>query len=235
MYVVKKIFDENFDEEVHRDFLKFGRGEYSNKYLLEGKKQKNKFSIKTGPEFVNFLVKRFLEKVSEDIEIKGIIVSTIDLREEISFDIIKAGNFQGIRKLNIDTVISPLKILELMEKHPGAFFALSFKGDNFVLKIKAKAPKSGKPGKKSDDGPKADFCSLKTIDKNLVDELFFGVGDFNEVSISHQINVREIIYPGDMDSLKPLEIREQSKRKGIIIRKAIVDGVNNVSEARFVS
>ena len=150
MYVVKKIFDENFDEEVHRDFLKFGRGEYSNKYLLEGKKQKNKFSIKTGPEFVNFLVKRFLEKVSEDIEIKGIIVSTIDLREEISFDIIKAGNFQGIRKLNIDTVISPLKILELMEKHPGAFFALSFKGDNFVLKIKAKAPKSGKHVKKSE-------------------------------------------------------------------------------------
>jgi hypothetical protein len=235
MNVIKKIFEGNFDEEVHRDFLKFGRGEYSNKYLLEGKKQKDKFSIKAGPEFANFLVKKFLEKVSGDIEIKGIIVSTIDLREEISFNIVKAGNFQGIRKLNIDTVINPLRILELMEKHSGAFFALSFKGDSFVLKVKAKAPKSGKPGKKSDDGPKADFCSLKTTDKNLVDELFFGVGDFNEVSISHQINVKEIIYPEDMDSLKPLEIREQSKRGGILIRNIRVDGLNKISETKFIS
>ena len=37
--VVKKIFEGNFDEEVHNDFLKFGRGEYNNRYLLEGKKQ----------------------------------------------------------------------------------------------------------------------------------------------------------------------------------------------------
>ena len=36
--VVKKIFDGVSDDEVHSDFLKFGRGEYKNKYLLEGKR-----------------------------------------------------------------------------------------------------------------------------------------------------------------------------------------------------
>ena len=235
MHVIKKIFDGNFDEEVHRDFLKFSRGNYQDRYLLGGKKQNNNFSIKAGPEFVNFFVGKYLKKVSGDIEIKGIIVSTIDLREEISFDIVKAGNFRGIRKLNIDAKINPLKILELMEKYPKVFFALSFKGEDFVLKVKAKIPKSEKPRKESDEGPKADFCSLKTTDKNFVNELFFGVENFNEVSINHQIKVEDVIYPENVGSLKPSEIRELSKKKGVILRKSLVDGVNKISEARFVS
>ena len=36
---IKKIFEGVFDEGVHSDFLKFGRGEYKNKFLLEGKRQ----------------------------------------------------------------------------------------------------------------------------------------------------------------------------------------------------
>ena len=63
--VVKKIFDGVFDEEVHLSFLKFGRGEYKNKFLLEGKKQKSKWAIKTGAEFANFLVRKCLEKVPD--------------------------------------------------------------------------------------------------------------------------------------------------------------------------
>jgi len=233
--VMKKIFDGVFDDEVHSAFLKFGRGEYSNKYLLNGKRQASKWAIKTGAEDVNFLVRKCLGKSGEAaIAIKGIIVSTMDLRDEIEFDIVKAGNFQGIRKLQVNTEIEPAKILAMMEKYPRAFFALSFSGDDFVLKVKAKAPKNAKPGKDS-EGPKAEFCSLKTKDKSIVDELFFRVGDFKEVSVNHAINVESIVYPDNMDDLKPTEIREQSKRKGKIIRKVIVDGVEKISEASFVA
>jgi len=233
--VIKKIFERVFDDEVHSDFLKFGRGEYTGKYLLEGKRQASKWGIKTGPEFVNFLVERCLRKVKGNVAIKGIIVSTMDLRDEVNFDIVKAGNFQGIRKLNIDTEIEPSEILDLMEKYPRVFFALSFKGDDFVLKVKAKAPKSGKPGKDSDEGPKAEFCSLKTKDKSLVDELFFGIGDFKEVFVNHKINVTDIVYPEDIDSLSPTEVREKSKRKGVLTRIVKVDGIQKVSEADFVA
>jgi hypothetical protein len=233
--VVKKIFEGVFDDEVHSDFLKFGRGEYKDKYLLDGKKQAKKWAIKTGPEYVNFLVRKCLNKVSGTTDVKGIIVSTMDLRDEIDFEIKKAGNFQGIRKLQIDTEIEVSKIVEMMEKYPRVFFALSFKGDDFVLKVKAKAPKSAKPGKASEDGPKAEFCSLKTEDKSIVDELFFGVGDFKEVSVNHTINVEGIVYPKEMATMKPEEVREQSKRKGKLVRKAIVDGVEKISEAMFVA
>ena len=234
--VIKKIFEGNFDEEVHSSFLKFGRGEYKDKFLIEAKKQGGgKYAVKTGPEFVNTIVKRCLEKVDGSVAVKGIIVSTNDLREEIPFEIKKASNFQGVRKFQIDTEIEPSVILGLMEKYPRVFFALSFKGTDFVLKVKAKAPTSGKPGKEKEDGPTADFCSLKTGDKNVVEELFFKEGDFKEVKVSHLINVDGIVYPANTNELKPTEIREQSKRKGILIRKSIVDGIEKTSEAEFVA
>jgi hypothetical protein len=233
--IIKNIFDGIFDEGVHSDFLKFGKGEYTSKYLLEGKKQAKKWAIKCGAEFSNFLVRKCLEKFDGPVGLKGIIVSTIDLRDEIKFEIKKAGNFQGVRKLQIETEISPEEIFDLMDRYPKAFFALSFKGDDFDLKIKAKAPKSGKPGKASEDGPRADFCSLKTTDNSLVSELFFGVGDFEEVRISHDIIIGQIVYPQNMNELKPEEIREQAKRKGKIIRRSFVNGKEQISEAEFVA
>ncbi len=233
MTVIKKIFDGIFDDEVHGAFLKFGRGQYRNKYLLEGKRQSNKWAIKSGAEYVNFLVRKCLGGISGRVAIKGIIVSTLDLRDEIKFDIVKVGNFQGIRKNVIDTEVDASEVLNLMDKFPRVFFALSFSGDDFVLKVKAKAPKSGKPGKDG-DGPVVDFCSLKTNDKTIVDELFFGAGDFKEVSVNHTIEVSDIVYPGDLESLKPIEVRELSKRKGVVNRKVDVDGIEKNSEAEFV-
>ncbi len=234
MTAIKKIFNDVFDDEVHGAFLKFGRGGYKNKYLLEGKKQSKNWSIKAGAEYVNFLVRRCLEKVDGRVVVSGIIVSTLDLKNEIGLDVVKVGNFQGIRKNVIDTEVEALKILELMNKFPRVFFALSFSGKDFILKIKAKAPKSGKPGN-GDDKPVVDFCSLKTGDKSLVDDLFFGVGDFNEISVNHTINIVDIIYPENIDELKPEEVRELSKRKGCVVRNVNADGKTQTSRAEFVA
>ena len=231
---MKKIFDGVFDDEVHANFLKFGRGEYKNKYLLEGKRQAKKWAIKAGAEYANLLVRKCLEKMGDSAEVKGVIVSTRDLRDEISFDIEKVKNFQGVRKHVINGEVNPAQIFELMDKYPKAFFALTFKGEGFVLKIKPKAPASGKKGK-DDEGPVADFCSLKTEDRGIIDYLFFGIGDFSEVKVRHQINVTDIVYPANMEELKPTEVRELAKRKGVVIRTATVDGKEQVSEANFVA
>ena len=224
---MKKIFEGVFDDEVHGDFLKYGRGDYKNKFMIEGKKQASKWAIKTGPEFVNGLVSRCLDKVSGNVSFKGAIITTLDIKDEISFD--------GIRTIKVDTEISVDEIKALMEKYPRAFFALTFNGDDFALKVKAKAPKSGKPGKGDEEGPKVDFLSLKTTDGEIVEELFFGVGDFKEIRVAHDIHVTDIVYPSNMDDLKPAEIREQSKRKGHIVRRVKVDGEEKTSETEFVA
>ena len=218
---------------MHANFLKFGRGKYENKYLLEGKKQAKKWAIKTGAEYANFLVRRCLEKVNSSVAIKGIIVSTLDLKSEINFDVKKISNFQGIRKNVIDTNVESSQVLELMDKYPKVFFALSFHGEDFVLKIKAKAPKNEK-ARKDNERPVVDFCSLRTEDKANVDELFFDVGEFKKIFVNHTINVIDIIYPANMDNLKPVEIRELSKKKGFIKRVVNADGVEKISEVKFL-
>jgi len=234
MSTIKKIFYKEIDEEVHSDFLKFGRGEYPDKYLVECKKQASKWAIKTSAEFANFFVRKCLEKVSESVMIKGIIVSTLDIEKDCDFEF-EVKKAMGIRKIVVNSEIGKDKILNLMEKYPKVFFALTFSTGNCDLKIKAKAPKSSKPGSKTKDGegPKADFCSLKTTDVNLVRELLFGV-DFNsakEVKINHTIVIEDVIYPKDESN--PEKVREMSKRKGKIIRKINVDGREEIKEAEF--
>ncbi|MFA4960557.1 MAG: hypothetical protein WC548_02730 [Candidatus Pacearchaeota archaeon] len=233
--VIKKIFEKDFDEEVHNDFLKFGRGEYQNRYLLEGKKQASKWMIKAGPEFVNYLVRKCMDKAEEKTHMKGIIVTTGNLDGEIDFEIKKKSNFQGIKKLEIETEVEVEKLKNLMNKFPRVFYALTFSGNDFDLKIKAKAPKSGKPGKENEDGPKADFCTLKTNDEKIVRELFFDYPEFKEISINHTIFVEDIVYPKDFTKMKPEEVREQSKRKGRIVRQIFVDGKEEKRETEFVA
>ncbi|NQU53897.1 MAG: hypothetical protein HQ522_15315 [Bacteroidetes bacterium] len=234
--IIKKIFEKEFDDEVHNAFVKFSRGEFKDKYLVDGKKQASKWSIKTGPEYVNSLVSTCLQKLGDsNTPIKGVIVSTHNLKDEISFPIVKVGNFQGIRKIQINAEINPAEILALMEKYPKVFFALTFKGNDFDLKIKPKAPKSGKPGKDGEDA-KAEFCTLKTNNDEVLKDLFFNEGfNWKEIKINHTLKIEGIVYPDNMDDLKPVEIREQSKRQGAIVRKTVIDGKEETKEAEFTA
>ncbi|RMD45493.1 hypothetical protein D6829_02095 [Candidatus Pacearchaeota archaeon] len=232
---IKKIFSKNFDDEVHSEFMKFGRGEFDNRFLVNAIKQAGKWVIKTGPEYVNYLVKKHLEKVGETIFVKGIIVTTKKIEEDdLGFRVVKISNFQGIRKIQIEAEVETKKILDLMSRYPRAFYALSFSGDNFSIKVKAKAPKSGKPGKEMQEGPKADFCTLKTSDDEVIRELFFDVENFDEAGASHKVIIESIVYPPNVASLSPEEIRKKSKRKGRIIRTITVDGKRKESIAEFV-
>jgi len=232
--IVKKIFDGKVDDEVHVAFLKFGRGVYGHKYLVEGKRQAKNWAVKAGAEYANGLV-RWCLKDLDSVKVSGVIVSTLDLRNEMTFDLKKVSNFQGVRKHVVDTEIKRDEIYALMDKYPKAFFALSFKGDGFVLKIKPKAPSDGKKSKKEGEGIVADFCTLKTEDKGIIGELFFDVPSFEKVKVSHEIDVTDIVYPADMASLKPAEIREMAKRKGVLKRKVFVDGDERESSAEFVA
>ncbi len=229
--IIKKIFEGVFDEEVHDGFLKFGKGEFKDKFLIVGKKQASKWAVKTGAEFANFFVRKCLEKLGDEkTGMKGVIISTMDLSEEINFEIVKKKNFKGIRQLVVDTEISPEEILNFMEKYSRIFFALSFRGYDFELKIKAKPPKSAKPGKEGGN-VKPDFCSLKTTDENLIRELFFDVGlNWKEIKIHHIVIVDEIIYPKDCP---PEEMREKSKRKGRVVRTIEIDGRRIEKEVGF--
>ena len=227
---LKKIFYKHIDNSVHEEFMRFGKGKFENKYIIEAKKQKNLWNIKTSSEFANFFVKKCLENANGEIEVKGAIICTFNLKEDIKFNIEKIKQFAGVKQYIINSKIAVSNILDIMNKYPRAFYALSFSTPHNTLKIKAKAPKSGKPGKK-DEAPKADFCALKTSNKEIINELLFDFPEFNEIKIKHTLIIDSIMLPHGISD--PVKIREQARKKGKIIREIKIDGRDERKEVDF--
>ncbi|MEK6933274.1 MAG: hypothetical protein AABW75_00170 [Nanoarchaeota archaeon] len=229
--VIHKIFLKDFDDVVHSVLVKFSRGTFGNKYILSAKKQKNLWVIKTSAEYVNYIVRACLEKITQEIEVNGVIVATFNIQTKTQFPIERIKQFMGIKQSIINTRVSPDKIISLMNEFPRAFYALSFITDNYELKVKPKAPKSAKPSTKGDKEVSADFCTLKTSDDSIVKDMLFDISDFKEASGRHTIQINDIILPKGIED--PAELREKSKRKGIVKRELIIDGKEVKKEADF--
>ena len=137
----------------------------------------------------------------------------------------------GIKQAIVDGEIESNKIISLMDKKPKAFYALSFSTSDYELKIKPKAPKSAKPSTKGEGEIKIDFCSLKTGDKKIIEDLFFDNSEFKEIQIRHTLMINEIILP--KNEKDPVKMRELSKRKGVVKRIAKIDGSERISEKEF--
>jgi hypothetical protein len=171
-----------------------------------------------------------LQKTNEEVQVTGVIVSTFKI-ENAELPIERIKQFMGIKQAVINAKISPAKIIAAMEKYPRAFFALSFSTSSYQLKVKAKAPKSAKPASTGEKEPKAEFCNLKTSDVEIVKDILFDVPEFKEVKVKHAISINEIILPKNVAD--PVQMREQSRRKGVVKREVEADGKNSVKEANF--
>jgi hypothetical protein len=232
MNFIKKVFDKRVDEGVHLQFQKFSRGEFRNRAIIQVKAIAGKYKINTSAEFANELVKIVADKLGDEkTKITGAIVSTSDLKGELEFKDIK--QFQGVKRYLIDGEMAGSDIAKLIDGFPKCFFALSFSCGDEVLKIKAKAPKSGKPGK-GDEEPKADFCKLITRDKKVADSFIFERSNFKTASIKHTFMIESIVVPSELKNEKDFAIvREKSRRKGRIIREALIDGESLKEEREF--
>jgi len=232
MNFIKKVFDDAVDESAHLQFQKFSRGEFKDRALIDAKKSNNKYTIKTTAEFTNELVKEVAKKIDAPTNVKGAIVSTQDLTGCLEFKDKK--QFQGVKRYIIDKEMSGEEIIGLVDKFPKAFFALSFatEKDDTSLKIKPKAPKSGKPKTKGGERPKPNFCKLVTKDKELGESFVFETKNWKNAKISHDFIINDIILPeGEEDYGK---IRELAKRKGKITRVAEIDGKETTTEKEFI-
>ena len=235
MNFIKKIFDGKSDDLVHLQFQKFSRGEFKDRAVVKVKISGGKCSISTTAEFANEFVRYMAEKLGvEKTKTTGVVVSTSDLTGQLDFKNKK--QFQGVKQYVIDVEMSGKDILALLSKFPKAFFALSFSVGEDSLKIKAKAPKSGKPGSKTEEKPNPNFCKLITYDNKIVESFVFEKLEFKEAIISHTFIISEIVIPDELKkSGNFAKIREESKRKGKIIRIANLDGQVIKSEKYFTA
>ncbi len=235
-FFIKKIFDEKTDELVHLQFQKFSKGIFRDRAMIRVTNYNGKFKINTTNEYANEFVRFMAEKLGDNkTNVTGVIVSTRALDEEIEF--VDKKQFMGVKQYVIEKEMEGKEILTICDKFPNSFMGLSFNADGSELKIKAKAPKSGKPASKGKEEPKVDFCKLNTLDRDIVNSLVFDYGeDFKKIEINHDFIIDELVISDDLkkefgnDFSK---LREFAKRKGKIIRKIKIDDREIIKETKF--
>lgn len=232
MNFIKKIFKDKIDEAVHNQFTKFGKGTFENKALIDITMTAKAIKIKTSPEFTNELVKFLANTIEDKTYVKGIVFATKDLTQDspVEFEEIKSA--MGIKKHIVNKELTKEKMLELCEKFPFNSINLSFETEYGKLKVKEKAPKSGKPGK-GDKKPKADYCVLTTKDKSILEDYAFDIKEnFKKAFIQHNIIIEELVIPEEYKN-DFAQARIKAKRKGKLIRILTVDGKESQKEIRF--
>lgn len=242
-FFIKKIFDGTSDELVHLQFIKFSRGDFVNKAMFKAKFSKGACTINTTADYSNELVRAIAEELgTESAEVTGLIVSTRDLTGEVDF--IDKSQFQGVKKYKIKKTMTGDEIISLCEKLPFSFMGLSFKTTSSELKIKEKMPKSGKPSKKDEENPKADFCKLKTTNKDIIKSMIFDkeAEGAKDIFCQHKFIIESIKIPDEaeltekgVDKNDFAKIRELSKRVGKIVRDLDIDGKKVSKETPFAA
>lgn len=231
MNFVKKIFIGDVDEKTHIKFIKFGKGNYKKVFPLS-LWQTNKVKVKTSFEFANDLA-LFCSDLGS-MKVSGIVLSKKDISNVISANNIKGDSESkksGLYYKNniLEQELNKNQIVEL-EKVSYSFL-LDIKGDGFELKVKKKPPRPGKSEGKIDNK----FCQLELDERygeKIREDLFWDMPNAKKIVISHEVIVDEIVFPeGEKDYSK---IREIAKRKGKIIRNAIIDGKEITSEKELL-
>ena len=229
---IGKIFHEQSDELVHLQFQKFSRGVFKNRALVKASKSAKGYSVSTTAEYANDLVRVVAHKLgSNTAAVSGVVVSTLDLKNKLPSQGLK--QFMGIKQYVISGEMKGTEIISLLDSAPDGFFALSFSAGDTILKIKPKAPKSAKPST-SESGPKINFCSLKTTDEQIVRAVLFDApASWKSIGINHTFSINDIEIPTDAKT--PEEMRKLAKRKGVIVRKMVIDGKEHTEEKNFVA
>ncbi len=204
MTFIKEIFEDNVDEQVHRQFTRFSKGTFENKALMKIKKSKDKFAIYTSYDLSLDLVRIFSDLIKET---------------NISGRLIKKG-----KKQDIEEKVNAEKLKRLLEEND--YCLLDIETDGYSLKCKKNIPKPGK-----DLDPK--FCSA-VLPLEKLDEFAFDIKEnFKQAEISHTYIINEIIIPKEYENDLE-KARIFAKRKGRIIRLIKIDGKEIKSEKELL-
>ncbi|MBU2523524.1 MAG: hypothetical protein KKE23_04545 [Nanoarchaeota archaeon] len=223
MHFLKRVIDEKVDDAAHQQFVRFSKGIFENRAVFKVRKS-DKIKFNSTFEMANDMV-MLAASATPKMHCTGLILS----KETLPFTIKKKGL---ATVYEIDQDMESSRIHEIAQK--AYFMLLDCEGMGVSLKIKKKLPK---PNPKGADGKVNDkFCVMELDGKNwgnMKEEFLYGLPEGKKYEISHQYNIQEIILPvGEKD---PEQMRLKAKRKGIVKRKAIVDGKEIVNESKFIA
>jgi len=218
MNVVKAVCQGKKDEHIHRQFVRYGKGEYE-RFLFTIKKGKN-LSIKSSFDFSTEWVGLIAQHLDEEIDVKGKIITNYDFSNEI--DTVTFSKRGKLYTGEISEIYKPEDLKKLYDQFRDHWLLLKMQSNRFKLKAKNSLPKPG-------GTIKPDFCSA-TVPLDLLDEFAFDFEkNFTVATIVHKIIIDDVIVPKEYlnDFAKA---RLMGVRKGKLIREIDLDGKKIVKE-----
>jgi len=221
-HFLKRIIDGKVDDTAHQQFVRFSKGLFENRAVFKVRMAKDKIKMNSTFEMANDMV-MLAASATPKMHCTGLILS----KETLPFPVKKKAL---VTVYEIDQDMESSKLLEIAQR--AYFMLLNCEGAGVSLKIKQKLPK---PNPKGEGGKVNDkFCVIELDGKNwskVRAEFLYGLPEGKKYEISHQYNIQEIVIPaGEKD---PEQMRLKAVRKGIVKRKAIVDGIEMVNESKF--
>ena len=230
MNFIKKMCEGKYDQDVQQQMKRFSTGDFNNKAIVEIKNGK-KIKVKTTFEYANWFVKFLAEKGEGDYSIQGGVLSTTDLRDELGVEVVSYKQFMGVKKMEINAELPKEKVLDLLNNYHDAMMLFTFENNYGKLKIKVKAPKSGK--EKADKEPKVNYCVFVTEDREFLDEFAFDFNkEFKGAKIKHTFAIEKIEVPEEFKN-DPKMARQKAIRHGTLIREIEVDEKKETKEYKF--
>ncbi len=226
------------DNHTHYAFTRYGSGEYP-KEEFKIKKSAKDIKIWAGFEYTNSLLKFITSLCEGKIKINGVIITQEGIEEtlnkyKLDFSTKDKRGMRGLKKTeySIEGEITRENLLKMIDELYKFYLFLDINQGERTYKVKKKAvPKIGKETDK--------FVSATislSDDKSLKDEFLFDidVNDFKEISIFHTYKIDSIIVDEKLIEKDPAKARLEAKRKGVLIRKVVVDGVESTKEYNMV-
>lgn len=220
---IKKIFEDKLDDSVHEQFVRFSKGTFEKRAVINVKKGKDSIKVTTSFELANDLV-AFICRLAKFFRVQGIILN----KEQIEG--LEAKKKAGLYSYNIAKELSSEELNEFASTAYTTLLDCSSPEGKIDLKIKKKLPKPGKNKAKVNDK----FCQL-TLDlsywADVKSEFLWDMPDeIKKAHIEHSYIIEDIVIPAETESKDFEQIRKEAKRKGKLIRKAEIDGKEIVSE-----
>lgn len=225
---MKKIVEGKSDETTHLKFVRYSKGHFEKEEIII-KVMGKKVQVQTGYEYIDVLLKILAEHATEDVSLKGKIISSKkDITKKLADHNIEVPGKRG-NKYNVEATLSPEAFKSFVYDMDDCFLLLTVTSGSNSVKVKPGLPKPGDLKEKLATG-KFDMSALPDIKE----EFAFDTDDFKkELRVKHFYDIDDIIVDPALLESDPLKARLEAKRKGKVIRKKTIDGAEESTEHPF--
>ncbi len=234
-YFIKKIANNKVDELCHRQFIRFGKGKYENRALLNVTISAGKIKVHGSFETLNDII-AFLSSLTE-LNVSGKILfkknDDVSILQRIG---LTTANQKTSTVIEVETQGKLEKNKGIELQHGCYFMLLDVDSPGILLKCKKKLPK---PSAKSTKTTNDKFFSLELTNakaiKAFLQEFLFDVDTANKkkINITHNYIINDIILPKTASNAE--EMRQKAKRKGVIERVVKADGTTTIKKINFIA